>query len=135
MVRWPAKIKPGVSDALVCQIDLTASFASLVGQENTTPDSENILDAFIGKSNQGRKNLILGQSGITTYRKGDYILIPPHKGPKINNRFVNNETGRDLNMLLYNIKEDKNQQKNLAEKHPEMITTMLKEIETIQNKQ
>ena len=54
MVRWPAKIKPGISEALVCQVDLTASFAHLVGQKNTTPDSQNILDALIGKSTQGR---------------------------------------------------------------------------------
>ena len=133
MVRWPAKIKPGVSDALVCQVDFTASFASLVGQKNTTPDSENILDALIGKSNRGRESLILGQGNITSYRKGDYVLIPPHKGGKVN-KSVNIETGRDLNMQLYNLKEDRNQQQNLAEKHPDMVTEMLKEIEVIKNK-
>ncbi|GAG77077.1 unnamed protein product, partial [marine sediment metagenome] len=134
MVRWPAKIKPAVSDALVCQVDLTASFASLVGQTNTTPDSENILDALTGKSQQGRESLILGQSNLTSYIKGDYVLIPPHKGPKINNRFVKNETGKDGNIQLYNLKEDRSQQKNLAEEHPEIVATLLKEIETIQNK-
>ena len=135
MVRWPAQIKPGVSDALVCQVDLLASFASLTGQENKTPDSENILDALTGKSEIGRENLVLGQSGITSFRKGDYVLIPPHKGPKITNRFVNNETGRDLNIQLYNLIEDRSQKNNLAEKHPEMVATMLKEIEAIQNKE
>jgi len=121
MVRWPAKIKPSVSDALVCQIDLTASFASLVGQTNSTPDSENILDALTGSSKKGRENLILGQSGITAYRKGDFVLIPPHKGSKLVNELVNIETGRDLNMQLYNLKEDRSQQNNLAEKYPEMV--------------
>jgi len=134
MVRWPAKIKPGVSDALVCQVDLLASFASLTGQENKTPDSENILDALTGKSKQGRENLILGQSGITSYRKGNFVLIPPHKGRKITNKWVNNETGRDLNMQLYNLKEDRSQQNNLAEKHPEMVAKMLAEIEVIKKK-
>lgn len=133
MVRWPAKIKPTVSDALVCQIDLTASFAALVGQTNRTPDSENILDALIGKSKKGRKNLILGQNNITSYISGNYVLIPPHKGPKIQNKWVNNETGRDLNMQLYNLKEDKNQQINLADKHPETVQNMLKEIKAIKN--
>ncbi|NKI27541.1 arylsulfatase [Arenibacter sp. 6A1] len=132
MVRWPAEIKPGVSDALVCQIDFTASFASLVGQENLTPDSENILDAFIGKSKVGRDNLILGSQGITTYRKGDYILIPSQKGPKRN--WVNHETGNDLNVQLYNVKEDRGQQNNIADQHPEMVSKMLDEIEIIMNK-
>ena len=51
MLRWPAKVKPQVSDVFVCQMDLLASFASLLGQ--TYPDkvdSENTLDAFLGKS-------------------------------------------------------------------------------------
>ena len=135
MVRWPAKIKPGISDALVCQVDFTASFASLVGQTNTTPDSENILDALIGKSSTGRDNLILGQNGITSYRKGDFVLIPPHKGPKINNKWVNIETGKNLNIQLYNLKEDTSQLHNLVENHPQMVKTMLKEIEIIQNKE
>lgn len=135
MVRWPAKIKPGVSDALVCQIDLTASFAALVGQVNTTPDSENILDALTGKSQQGRKNLILGQNNITSYRKGDYVLIPPHKGPKINNKWVNIETGKDLNIQLYNLKEDRSQQHNIAEQNKEMVNEMLAEIKVIQEKE
>ncbi len=134
MVRWPAKIKPAVSNALVCQIDLTASFAALTGQENKTVDSENILDALTGVSSQGRKNLLLGQGNITSYRKGDYVLIPPHKGNKIINKWVKNETGRDLNMQLYNLKEDRGQQNNIAAEHPEMVREMLEEIEAIRNK-
>jgi len=134
MVRWPAKIKPGVSDALVCQVDLTASFASLVGQNNTTPDSENILDALTGKSNVGRESLILGQNNITSYRKGDFVLIPPHKGPKINNKWVNIETGKDQNIQLYNLKEDRTQQNNLANKNPTMVDELLLEIKAIQEK-
>lgn len=134
MIRWPAQIKPGVSDALVCQIDFTASFANLTGQENTTPDSENILDAFIGKSDKGRSDLILGQKNITSYRKGDYVLIPPHKGSKINNKWVNIETGRDSITQLYNLKNDRSQQNNLAIQFPEIVESMFNEIELIKTK-
>ena len=133
MVRWPAKIAPGISDALVCQIDLMASFSALTKQVSTAPDSENILDALIGKSNVGRKSLVLGQSDITSYRKGDYVLIPPHKGRAVY-EWVNIETGRDTLMQLYHLKKDKNQQHNLANQHPEMVDEMLKEIEAIRNK-
>uniref|UniRef100_A0A2B4RCG3 Cys-Gly metallodipeptidase dug1 n=1 Tax=Stylophora pistillata TaxID=50429 RepID=A0A2B4RCG3_STYPI len=82
MLRWKGKIKPQVSDALVCQIDFNSSFAALVGGVSKTPDSENILDAFLGKDAIGRKDLILGQRNITAYRSGKWMLIPPHKGPK-----------------------------------------------------
>ena len=132
MVRWPAKIKPGVSDALVCQIDFTASFASLVGQKNLTIDSENVLAALIGKSKVGRESLLLGSAGTTTYRKGDYILIPPHKGTERN--WVDNETGNDLNVQLYNVNHDRGQAKNIAEQYPEIVSEMLSEIEIIKNK-
>lgn len=133
MLRWPAKVKPAVSDALVCQIDLTASLAALVGQQNQTPDSKNILDALIGQSKIGRESLILGQSDITAYRKGDYVLIPPHKGSKMTNKWVNIETGRDTLIQLYNLKTDKSQQSNLAEEHPEMVQTLIQEIEQIKS--
>ncbi len=124
MVRWKGTIKPGVSDALVSQMDFTASFASLTGQTNTTPDSENILDAFLGKSSTGRQGLILGQNGITIYRQGDWVLIPPHKGSKMTNKWVNIETGRDTIYQLYNLKEDRAQQHNLALSYPDKLEAL-----------
>ena len=33
ILRWPQRVKPGVSDALVCHVDFSGtSFAALVGQ-------------------------------------------------------------------------------------------------------
>ena len=46
LVRWPARVKPGVSPALVCQIDLMASLAALVGRklaDEDAPDSVDVL--------------------------------------------------------------------------------------------
>jgi arylsulfatase A-like enzyme len=134
MVRWKGTIDPGVSDALVCQMDFTASFAAMTKQENKTIDSENILDALLGISNYGRDNLILGQNNITAFREGDWILIPPHKGPKMTNQFVNIETGRDSIYQLYNIKDDEGQQDNLADKLPDKVMEMEKELEKIKSK-
>ncbi len=56
IVRWPARVKPGVSDALVSQVDLLASFAALVGSPLNDPrarDSENVLPALLGTSPTG----------------------------------------------------------------------------------
>ena len=42
LARWPARIKPGVSDALVSQVDFLATFAELTGQKlaaDAGPDS------------------------------------------------------------------------------------------------
>ena len=134
MVRWKGTISPSVSDALVCQIDFLASFAAMTGQKNKAADSENILDALLGRSDIGRESLILGQKNITAYRKGDWILIPPHKGSKITDKFVNIETGRDTICQLYNIKEDIGQRKNLAVEMPEILKTLKEEMEVIRMK-
>ena len=133
MVSWPDTVKPGVSDALVCQMDLLASFAGMLNQPLELTDSENILDALLGKSNQGRESLILGQNGLTTYRKGNWAFIPPHKGWKLNKQ-VNIETGRDKNMQLFDLSADRGQLKNVAKDHPELIETFSAEIEAIVNK-
>ncbi|MFK5974466.1 MAG: arylsulfatase [Flavobacteriaceae bacterium] len=121
MIRWKGTIMPGVSDALVSQLDFTASFAALTGQDNETPDSKDILNAFLGKSQKGREAIILGQNDIFTFRKGDWILIPPHKGPKMTNEYVNIETGRNQDYQLYNVKTDPGQQNNQAKSHPEKL--------------
>ncbi len=134
MVRWKGTIEPAVSDALVSQMDFTASFAKMTGQENKTLDSENILDALLGKSNIGRESLLLGQGNITTYRKDNWVLIPPHKGPEIVSKFVNNETGRSSDYQLFNLKKDRAQQFNLAKTFPDKIKEMTDEIDAIKAK-
>ena len=134
MVRWKGSIAPGISDALVCQMDFIASFAALTKQENKTKDSENILDALLGKSSTGRENLILGQNNIFTFRKGDWILIPPHEGRKTTNKFVNIETGRDSAYQLFNIKDDVGQLNNLASKFPERVELLNQELEEIKSR-
>ena len=56
VVRWPGTVKPGVSDALVSQVDLLASLAAFTGQklpETAAPDSFNLMPALLGKTKQG----------------------------------------------------------------------------------
>ena len=56
LVRWPGRVKPGVSDALVSQIDLFASLAAFTRQSlpvGAAPDSENVLPALLGRSKTG----------------------------------------------------------------------------------
>ncbi|MDY7394298.1 arylsulfatase [Aureibaculum sp. 2210JD6-5] len=131
MVMWKGTIEPGISDALVSQMDLTASFAAFTGQKNTTDDSQNVIDALLGKSEKGRESLILGRNNGVSIRKGDWILIPPHKGPKSTGKFTNIETGRDTIYQLYNVKDDMGQQVNLAEKFPEKVEELKAEMEKV----
>ena len=120
---WKGKIKPQVSDALVCQIDFLASFARLVGQKNPSSDSQDLLKAFLGISKKGRENLILEASNRLAFRKGDWVLIPPHKGSAVSKE-VNIELGNSLQYQLFNLKTDPAQQKNLAEGNPAKLAEM-----------
>ncbi|MBB6461702.1 sulfatase family protein [Flammeovirga kamogawensis] len=121
---WKGKITPNVSNALVCQMDLLPSLAELVGVEVGTNDAQNLMSTFLGKSNVGRDELILEATSRTTFRQGDWILIPPYKGPASLKK-VNIEIGNAADFQLYNLKEDVKQQRNLAEENKEKLQQML----------
>ena len=127
---WKGTIEPQVSDALVSQIDLLASLSSLFDTDIPDTDSQNLLDVFLGKANEGRENLIIEATTRTAFRQGDWILIPPYKGPAVN-KIKNIETGNSKEYQLYNLKEDIGQKNNLAKMHPDKLEAMLKEFESI----
>lgn len=127
---WKGMILPVTSDAIVSQIDLLSSLAALVGSESKSRDSEDFLDVFMGKSQQGREELILEATTRTALRKGDWILIPPYKGPAINT-WVNIELGNSQEYQLYNLKEDIGEQNNLAETNKEKLEEMKASFEAI----
>lgn len=127
---WPGRIEPTVSDALVSQIDLFASLAELVGSTATAPDSKALLDVFLGKSTDGRDELILEATTRTALRQGDWILIPPYKGPALNES-VNIELGNSDEFQLYNLTDDLHQQENLATTNPEKLQEMIAAFEEI----
>ncbi|MCY1722745.1 arylsulfatase [Prolixibacteraceae bacterium Z1-6] len=130
MAYWKNKIEPTVSDALICQIDILASLAELVGSNKGTQDSEEMLDVLLGKSNQGRESLVLEATSRTAFRKGNWACIPPYKGAKVNTQ-VNIELGNDTEWQLYNLKEDIGQQKNVAKENPDKLNEMIKAFEAI----
>jgi len=133
VVSWSGKLKPAVSDALVCQVDLLSSLASLVGSKVRTTDSENLIDVFTGKSIKGRKELVLEANSKTAFRKGDWAMIPPYKGAAINGE-VNILTGLNKDYQLYNLKEDIGQQHNLAKSNPKKLKEMITSFEKIRGK-
>lgn len=127
---WKGKIKPQVSDALVCQIDLFASLAKLVGAEVKPTDSENLLNVFLGKSKKGRKNLVLEANTKTAFRQGDWLMIPPYEGAAVLNE-VKIELGNSSEYQLFNLRKDVSQKINLAKTQPERLQKMLKAYNAI----
>ena len=120
---WKGKITPAISDALVCQLDLLSSIASLVSSNVRTDDSQNLLDAFMGKNSKGREELIIEATSRTALRKGNWVMIPPYPDPPID-ELVNIELGNSKKYQLYNLKENIDQQNNLAEINLEKLEEM-----------
>ncbi len=123
MVYWKGKIKPKVSDALVCQIDFMASFAALIQAESKAKDSQNLLNALLGKSEQGRNNLVIEATGRLAFRQGDYAFIPIYKGKPLNEE-VTIEVGNAPEVQLYDVKNDPAQKVNIAKDNPEKVKEM-----------
>lgn len=125
IVRWPAKVKPRQSDALLCQIDLMASFASLTEQKlahRDAPDSFDVLGAMLGGKKAGRDHLVEHARTLSLIR-GPWKYIEPSKGARLN-RNVNIETGCDPEPQLYNLKRDLGEKNNLAKEHPERVAEL-----------
>lgn len=132
-IYWKGVIHPSVSDAIVCQIDLFASIAALIGEKVKATDSQNIIDALMGKNNKGRNSLIIEANTKTAFRKGDWLMIPPYGGEAILEE-VNIELGNSDDFQLYNLKEDIGQKNNLAKIYPDLLKNMIKDFELIRGK-
>ena len=127
---WKGQIKPLVSDALVCQIDLLESIAKLVNVDVKSTDSQELLDVFMGKSNKGRTNLVIEANTKTAFRQGDWMMIPPYPGDPILEE-VNIEMGNDKEFQLYNLKKDIGQKNNLAKAQSKKLKELMKNFELI----
>lgn len=135
IVRWPDRIKRGVSSALISQIDLFASFASLTGQNlaaEDAPDSEYMFDALSGKSKTGRRFMI-EQAGSISLRDGRWKYIEPSSGARMNVQ-TNTELGNDPKAQLYDLSKDLGEKVNLADHEPQRVQGMASTLGLIKGK-
>ncbi|HSH92939.1 MAG TPA: arylsulfatase [Roseimicrobium sp.] len=125
IVRWPGQIKPGVTEAMVSQIDFFASLATLTGQklnQPDAPDSLDVLPALLGRSDEGRTYMVEHASGLAL-RQGHWKYIEPSKGQKMNQN-THTETGNDAEAQLYDLDPDGSEKSNVAAAHPERVKSM-----------
>lgn len=136
IISWPKKIRPKVSSAFVCQIDFLASFSKLINQAipaGDATDSEDMLNAFLGKSNTGR-SVLVEQGSTLAIIKDDWKYISPSNGIAYDKQ-TGIETGNLSSPQLYNLKEDVGEKNNLAVQYPEKVKEMAALLDNIrQNK-
>lgn len=137
IARWPGEIEAGsVSHEVVSQVDLAATFADIVDyplSEDEAIDSYNLLPVLhgAGYTRPLRKATVQNTSaGKYALRQGDWVLInaPSGSAREESNAYLQHFKlegyGKGNPGLLFNLKNDPRQSKNLYVQHPEKVASM-----------
>ena len=134
ILHWPSHIRPGISSALVSQLDFCASFAVVAGGEvpaGGARDSENTLDAFLGRTASGRSELVTeGMQRNTLLRQGNWVFLPCLDGLRYS-AHSGNETGLCHWDQLYDLNADIGQQQNVAPHHPDKVLALRRRLQEL----
>lgn len=116
IVFWPGTIKPGISSALMCQMDIGRTLASLCHIEvpaGSMRDSENHLPALLGRTQTARTELVTQAFEAPRYalRSGQFKYIP--------NMGRGRADRQGRGEQLYDLSTDPGEQHNLAPSQPD----------------
>ncbi len=128
IVRWPAKVKPGKSDRLVCTTDLFATVADALDlsssiKDETAEDSYSFLSALDIPSDAPVRSSIVHHSinGSFAYRTGDYkTIFCPGSGGWSHPRPGTPEVDGLPKIQLYDLSWDIGETENLFNSRPEI---------------
>ena len=139
ITRWKGTIQPGVSESVVCTIDLANSCASIANAKvpaEAFKDSFDLSAALLGKANaKGRDHLVQqnnGNNGTYALRVGDWKLHR-HDNKKSFNKVVEKQLGNTNvpRYQLFNLKDDPKEQTNLFKSNKEIGEKMVKRLQKI----
>jgi arylsulfatase A-like enzyme len=145
IARWPAQIKPHVSDHMFNLVDLLATFAGLTGQKISkavAPDSLDLSAVLLGATtNQLRDNTVLhGISDKLALRLGDWKFIPANGNAKASgmgkganaadSRFAANRIGQPM---LFNLATDPAEKTNVFAKFPDKAMELEERLAAIKD--
>jgi arylsulfatase A len=135
LVRWPAKVKPAVSAALIGQFDFLATFADITGAPvpaGMGEDSVSFLPVLLGAKESVRQGIVSQSiNGSFAIRNGQWKLClsagsggwsSPRPGPE--------EAGLPL-VQLFDLSKDPGERNNLQAEFPERVAAMKAELEKI----
>jgi arylsulfatase A len=138
LVRWPGRIAPGVSDALVGLIDLTATMAAIAGETLTpgaAPDSFSLLPLLLGKAPAGARDhlILMSGKGDLAIRQGQWKYIPDlatADGWKAGGKAA---PGTPAKPGLYDLAADPGEKNNLHAAHPEISARLASLLQQAQS--
>ncbi len=135
MIKYPGVTMAGtVNDALVSQIDIMATLASVVGyelpNENAAEDSHDLLPLLKGEVKSIRTSHIHNTFDHTwAFREGDWVLVTGKSGhhSRVTKEWLKKHDYPKVESKqprLFNLREDIGQRNDLAAKHPEKVKAM-----------
>lgn len=139
ITRWKGRIKPAVSDEVVCTIDFAASLAALTGTKLPNDgclDSLNVLGALLGEGGaSGRDHLVQqdnGKSGSFGLRVGNWKL-QRHDKKSARNVVVEQKLANTkvAHFRLFNLTEDPAEKKDVSSQHPDVTERLKKQLAKI----
>jgi len=124
----------GVSEALISQVDLYASFAHMLGietREDSAVDSQDRYAALIGEDPAGRSELMTEDLSCgKMLRCGSWVYLSPSEGAPYM-PLTRIETGLSKDPQLYNMDYDIGQQNNIAWDYADQVEKMEKRLQEI----
>jgi arylsulfatase A-like enzyme len=138
ITRWKGKIKPAVSDNMVCTIDLSSSLASLAGvqlPEDACRDSLDVSDALLGVPDaRGREELVQQDNSDNSLalRVGPWKLHR-YANESARNVVVEKELANTKvpRVQLFNLDKDPAEKHNVIEAHPEVAERLKSRLASI----
>jgi arylsulfatase A-like enzyme len=138
ITRWKGRVQPGVSDQIVCTVDLAASCAALAGvalPDNACRDSFNVLPALLGESGaKGRDHLLQQDNNGTNFglRSGDWKLVRMKAKGK-SQAVVNPKNRNDTGGLhrLYHLPDDPAEENDVSAKNLEKTQELIAKLDAL----
>lgn len=138
IVKWPGKVAAGSqSDQLLTLTDIMATFADYFNvtlKPDAGPDSFSILPAILGNGEGSRISAIHhAGNGMFSIRSGDWKLIEGLGTGGFTTPKVLKPKEGETPYQLYNLADDPAEKNNLADDQPDMLATLIEELNAIRN--
>ena len=137
ITRWTGRIPAGVSDRVVCTIDLATSFAAMTDTalpEDACLDSLDVMDALLGEAGaRGREHLIQqdnGKAGNYGYRVGKWKL-QRHSKKSARNVVVETKLANTPvpEFQLFDLDADPAEKNNVIDQHTDIADKLKAELQ------
>ena len=138
ITRWKGRITPGVSDQVVCTIDLASSVASLTGQslsKDACRDSFDVSAALLGMPlAKGRDHLLQQDNGSGNFglRSGDWKLVRLKQRGKSQAVVSKQEYAPPVGQCgLYRITDDPGERVDVSAANPDILERMTAQLDKL----